>query len=342
MFNHGIVAGKFYPLHLGHDYLIRKALEQSHRLTIFVVYKAGETPDGDVRVQWLKEAYPTANVRKVCDMCTDDSTEESNIQWAEYTRHILENDVPDTVFSSEQYAIGWAKQLGATHVTVDAPRSMYAISGTQIRKDPYFYWHLIHPVARRSYVKKVLVVGAESTGKSTLAIRLSRLYGTFFVPEYGRIYVEKHGINDRIKRIIFPEIVNEQQRLEDELTTQANRVILCDTDLFTTWLWYNVWQPDNVDDTLGKTILEEATNRTETYDLVLVSDDKDTEWVDDGFRDQKDTRAWFTRQLLSHNIGRKKNTVLLTGTWQQRENRAIAEINKLFGTTEATLPQERS
>lgn len=332
MFNHGIVAGKWYPLHLGHDYLIRKALEQSKRLTIFVVFKAGETPDVDIRVQWLKEAYPTANVRKVCDMFMDNDTRESNVSWARYTSHILENDLPDAVFSSEQYAIGWAEEMGAKHVMVDAPRSMYAVSGTQIRNDPYFYWHLIHPSAQPYYVKKVLVVGAESTGKSTLAINLSRKYGTFFVPEYGRLYVEKHGIDDQVKREIFPEIVNEQVRLEDTLIRRSNRVLFCDTDLFTTWLWYQLWQPETKDDLLAQTILSE--NEKRQYDLVLISNDAGTEWIDDGFRDQKDTRRWFTKKFREHY----EDSVLLSGTWENREKAAIAAVNALFGETEAILP----
>lgn len=277
---------------------------------------------------------------KTCDLVTDDSTRESNKQWARYTRELLEDDMPDAVFSSEQYAVGWAEEMGATHVMVDSARSLYAISGTAIRNDPYAYFHLIHPVARPYFTKKVLLVGAESTGKTTLTLKLAKLYATRFVPEYGRIYVERHGIDDDVKRDIFPLIVNKQQEMEDDFIKDANRVLFCDTDLYTTYLWYEVWQPNNRDDALGRTIYDEADKRYGTYDLVLIMDDDGTEWVDDGFRDQKDTRAWFTKSLRDYAHRHDANYVTLSGTWQERQAAATQAVNALLRPTQAVLPSK--
>lgn len=338
MYDHGIIAGKFFPLHSGHDHLIRKGLSLSRRLTIFVVASAKEEPSADIRADWVRRAYPTANVRKIANLTLDDSTRDSNVQWARYTNHILEGDMPDVVFSSEDYAKGWAEEMGAQHVMIDHERSLYAISGTQIRNDPYYYFHLIHEVAKPFYTKKVLLVGAESTGKTTLTVKLANDYSTHFVPEFGRIFVERHvgkdGDMEPIKRCIFPEIINEQQRMEDELLLKANRVLFCDTDLYTTWLWYLKWQPDNVDDALGALILEEAKNRT--YDLILVMDHVGTKWVDDGLRDQEDSREWFTDRLIAYNAN--NNLGILNGTWDEREARAKRLINRLFRETKAILP----
>lgn len=281
----------------------------------------------------MKEAYPTANVRKIANLSLDDATRDSNVQWATYTRHILEGDMPDVVFSSEDYAKGWAEEMGAEHFMVDHERSLYAISGTQIRNDPYYYFHLIHPVAKPYYVKKVLLVGAESTGKTTLAVKLANDYATHFVPEFGRIFVERHGITDEIKQNIFPEILNEQPKMEDALARIANRVLFCDTDLYTTAFWYELWQPNVLDSPVHKLIREEAAKRH--YDLILICDHKGTVWMDDGLRDQKDTREDFT-EYFEYIFG--DNAVLLTGSWEERERRAKRNINRLFGTTQAILP----
>ena len=336
MFDHGIIAGKFWPLHYGHDYLIRTGLAQSRRLTILAIFSQGEWPDIDTRVRWLREAYPTANVIKTCNLFEDDTTRESNFAWAAYTKELLGHDMPDAVFSSEAYGAGWASAMGVPHVMVDNARSFYAISGTQIREDPYAYFHLIHPVARPSYVKKVLLVGGESTGKTTLAINLAKKYSTVFVPEYGRIYAENHGIEGAARRNVFPAIINHQPKMEDDLIKQANRVLFCDTDLLTTALWYESWQPDAVGDALHQTILSEAEKRH--YDLVLLSNHEDTDWVDDGLRDQSNLREWFTDSL--DGLYADQNLVRLDGTWEEREDKAIAAINDLFGKTQAVLPEQ--
>jgi NadR type nicotinamide-nucleotide adenylyltransferase len=275
-------------------------------------------------------------VVKVCDLVTDDSTSESNVEWASYTRELLEGDMPDCVFSSEDYAVGWANQMNASHFMVDHERSFHGISGTKIRNDPYLYFHLIHPVARPFYVKKVLIIGGESTGKTTLCGNLALKYQTVFVPEYGRIYVEKHGITDQVKKEIFPAIVNKQPVMEDDLIKQANRVLFCDTDLWTTAVWYEAWQPACVGDVLHQTIMQEADKRH--YDLVLLSTHEDTEWVQDGLRDQGDKRRWFTNRLYSTHV--EDNIRFLTGSWQRREDTAIYFINQLFRNTKAVLPTQ--
>ncbi len=42
-------------------------------------------------------------------------------------------------------------------------------------------------------IKKIVVIGPESTGKSTLCEKLADHYNTLWVPEYAREYLEKHG-----------------------------------------------------------------------------------------------------------------------------------------------------
>ena len=39
-------------------------------------------------------------------------------------------------------------------------------------------------------MKRVAIVGAESTGKTTLATALAEHYRTAWVPEFGRLYTE--------------------------------------------------------------------------------------------------------------------------------------------------------
>lgn len=336
MYEHGIVATKAWPLHRGHEHLINKARQHSKRVTVLVVWAAGQNPNGEVRAEWVRKTFPDVDVRLVADLCTDDDTPESSQLWALYTQNILDDEPVDAVFSSEPYGARWAQALGATHVKFDTRRTLVPISGTAIRNDPYAHWQYINEEARQFYLKRVLLVGAESTGKSTLCTRLAQKYGTRFVPEYGRIYVEQfenfEALTDDHKRVIFSAIVNEQPRLAQQIERDARLVCFHDTDLFTTALWWEQWQPNDANGPMKQIILE-ASYKT-MFDMILVSDHH-TEWRDDGYRDQtRGVRAMFTDRLVDHF----DSAVLLSGTWEQRERTAINAINSLFRGSEVTLP----
>src|SRR5262245_43473794 len=82
-------------------------------------------------------------------------------------------------------------------------------------------------------VLRVCLVGAESSGTTTLAQRLAAHYDTLWVPEYGRDYTEARkvaGARYEWKSPEFIHIATKQQEHEDMVAQQARRVIFCDTD----------------------------------------------------------------------------------------------------------------
>lgn len=331
MYKHGLIAGKFYPLHKGHMHLIETALSHSERVTLFLVEGFDQSPDVQTRFVWLKETFPNLDVRVICDLFSNDDDPASNLEWARYTNDILEGDTVDAVFSSENYAVGWAKALGAEHVCVDLYRSYMPISGTEIRNDPYKNWAYLSPAARPFYAKHVLIVGAESVGKSTLCKKLAQELNTVFVPEYGRIYVERQGsVENTDHRVIFAEVINKTIKMRKDLIKDANRVIIHDTDFYTSYLWYGEWGND-AKDGLGKMLYNKALEDTQMYDLVLVLNHKDTVFVDDGFREQTArVREHFTEALYDFHLGQGFNVKMLNGTYKEREDQAIRHINDLF------------
>jgi HTH-type transcriptional repressor of NAD biosynthesis genes len=339
-FKHGVVAGKFYPFHKGHEMLIRFAQRQCDRLSVFVVWQEGQAPDGAHREACIRATFPDVETHLVVDLGTEDEKAESSQHWANYTRDILEGDCPDAVFSSEKYGEWWAKELGATHVPLSFNRTYWPISGTEIRNDPMAHFHMLSEASKPFYVKKVLIVGAESTGKTTLGMKLATAYSTQLVPEWGRIYVEDRGLDNTDRLAIFGSILNNQPRLEDEYIKCANRVLFCDTDLLTTSVWWDLWQHGNKSP-LGRTIYNEGLKRAKDYDLILCMDPEGTEWVQDGFRDQQDTRAEFTQKLISRYYQIPVYPVPLTGTWDERYNTAVHAINHMLGDTQAVLPQPK-
>ena len=69
MFQHGLVIGKFYPPHLGHEYLIRTAALHSQAVTVAVLGANAEQLTIAQRVQWLRAAFAdTPNVRIVGEL----------------------------------------------------------------------------------------------------------------------------------------------------------------------------------------------------------------------------------------------------------------------------------
>ena len=118
---------------------------------------------------------------------------------------------------------------------VDPGRRIVPVSGTAIRAAPLAHWAHLPPPVRAHYARRVCIVGAESTGKSTLAAALASHYQTTLVPEYARTYLEALGRAPVASDM--PVIATNQLASEDVLARSCNRVLICDTDVRITRLW---------------------------------------------------------------------------------------------------------
>lgn len=141
-------------------------------------------------------------------------------------------------------------------------------------------------------VKRVCLLGAESTGKSTLAADLAEAFGTLWNPEYGRPYTELgRPPGTPWSSWEFTHIARVHCWYEDFLAGSARRVLFCDTDAFTTAVFHEVY--------LG----EPATGFPELvarrYDLYVVCG-LDVPWAHDGVREFEEQRAWMHERYLEH------------------------------------------
>ena len=83
--------------------------------------------------------------------------------------------------------------------------------------------------------RKIVVIGPESTGKSTLSIQLAQALSTVYNPEYAREYLDKIGrpyTEEDLQAIARGQIAE-----EDRLAQEANEVLVCDTDLQVIKVW---------------------------------------------------------------------------------------------------------
>lgn len=323
----GLVIGKFYPPHHGHRLLIDRAATEVEQLTVLVCDTPGQVIPATRRADWLRETHPTADVRVIPDIGRDDDS----AAWAAYTRTFL-GYTPDLVATSEDYGPRYARELGCTHLLVDRPRRQVPISGTAVRRDPYAVWSMIDSGVRQHYVKRVCVLGAESTGTTTMAKALAEAYRTTWVPEYGRTYSEVKYHDDPAPKWTSDEFVfiaKEQNRQEDELARQANRVLICDTNAFATGIWHERY--------MGfRSELVERAGRERTPDLYLLTD-VDIPFVQDGLRDGEHLRHWMHDVFVERLNQQPVPWELLSGPHARRLKQARQAIDRLF--SRHTSPQ---
>lgn len=143
-YDHGVVIGKFYPPHRGHKFLIDAASARCRRVSVIVVFKAGQTIPGELRAAWLRAIHPRAEVQWVDQGDLPDRDPE---RWAEATIGWL-GGRPDAAFSSETYGEAWCRAMGCVNEVVDLGRHAVPISATQIRENPPAFLDFLEPPVR--------------------------------------------------------------------------------------------------------------------------------------------------------------------------------------------------
>jgi NadR type nicotinamide-nucleotide adenylyltransferase len=310
-FGLGVVIGKFLPPHKGHRFLIQTALAHCERVVVIVCGKPGDIIPAGLRADWIKEILPEAEV-----MLIDDRYDENDSRiWAENTIRWI-GRAPDAVFTSEDYGNAYAGYLGCKHVMVDRERAAVPCSGTAVRADPWAMWDFLDEPVRGWFVKRVVVLGAESTGTTTLAMDLAGHFSEPWVAEYGREYsAEKQG-----QGLVdwdsgeFMEIAREQTRRENEAARKAERILFCDTNAFATVLWHRRYMGGVPEDVAA--FLDGC--RADFY--ILTGDE--IPFVQDGLRDGEEIRhemhGWFVEALAAQEVP----WVLIRGSRDQRLRRA--------------------
>jgi NadR type nicotinamide-nucleotide adenylyltransferase len=271
----------------------------------------------------LRELHPATTVLITPDDIPDDQGAATSKAWAARTLELLDGRAPDVVFSSEDYGPRYAACMGARHISVDPARSRFPVSGTAVRADPWRTAEFLAPVVRARFVRRVCVLGAESTGTTTLARDLAGHYGCAWVPEYGRTYVEQRQTptidwhtDD------FVHIARRQQAEEDTAARRGGRLLICDTDALATSVWHERY--------LGTTSPEVTRlAAARSYSLYILTGD-DIPFVQDGTRDGEHIRSWMTERFRQVLIARTNPWIEVRGTRDERLATACAGIDRLL------------
>ncbi|MEW6209627.1 MAG: AAA family ATPase [Acidobacteriota bacterium] len=320
----GMILGKFLPVHRGHQHLIDFARSRVDHLTVIVCSLESEPIAGRLRFEWMKELYPDINVVH----CTDENPQEPKDHpqfweiWIESIRRFIPQG-PDYVFTSEHYGDELALRLGARHLLVDLERRTVPVSATAIRERPFDNWQFIPECVRPYFAKRVAIVGAESTGKTTLAGLLAEHFQTACVTEFARRYLDEKYGEAALERITLDDIeaiARGQLESEEAMARRCNRVLICDTELMTTALW-----SEHFFGGCPSWIKQAALDRT--YDLYLLTD-FDSPWVEDSQRVGDHLRKDFFDKLRGALAGRRYE--IISGSYRERLQRAIRAVDSLF------------
>lgn len=296
-------------------------------MTVAVCSLERESIPGTLRAAWLRELVPEAQVVHVTDENPQYPHEHERFWeiWTETLRRACPR-LPRYLYTSEDYGDVLAPLLGMQHVCLDRARVRVPVSGSLIRARPARHWEHIPAPARPFALKRVVVTGPESTGKTTLARRLAEHFGTRWVPEFARAYLERRNAERGTTAVCLEEdiepIAHGQLHDEDREAQRAERVLLCDTDLIVTKVWSEHY--------FGRCAAWiQAAARSRRYDLHLQLD-VDVPWVEDALRDQPHSREHFRelfrRELLAHGCRVQE----IAGTWEARFAQAVAAVERVL------------
>jgi HTH-type transcriptional regulator, transcriptional repressor of NAD biosynthesis genes len=321
----GFVVGKFWPPHKGHLHLLDTASRGCGSLFIIICERKDrvETPTGLQRLSFLQSTYPTATVKLI----EDKHDQEDSKLWAELCREWL-GFTPDIVFTSESYGTEFSAFLGCRHVCVDLPRKNFPISASRIRQDPYSNWQYLTSLSKSVYALRIIILGAESTGKTTLAQRLAGHFETLWVPELGREVAEEKMKNGAYVWASqdFVDIAAGQAKNEDEMAGECNKILICDTDAFATGVWHERYME------FRSSEVEEIARKRPIPTIYLIPEVAGKKFVAEAIRDGEHLREWMFELFIERLTEDHRPYVVLKGDYDEMYRQAVDEILQRFSS----------
>ncbi|WP_211248146.1 AAA family ATPase [Methanomicrobium mobile] len=327
----GMYGGAFNPMHNGHMECILKAASMCEKLFVVISYR-NDASDIDVKVKYRWVYTLTSHIGNVKIILLEDRLKNKS----EYTRKYWEEDsrkikaaigekIDAVFFGSDYDKDGIWKECYPESEPVIFERD--GCNSTAIRNDVYGNWDLLPLFVRPYYVKKVLIIGIESCGKSVLAINLAHHYHTNFLEEVGRDMSFLSGSPTMMLTEDYTRILLEHKAKEMRLIEFSNKVLIEDTDCLITRFFMDFLENESEDNLA----LAESIAKLNHYDLILLAE-PDVEWVQDGDRSEKmaaNRRHYSERvEKLYNRFGFRCEHI--SGTYAERYEKAIKLIDALF------------
>ncbi len=169
-------------------------------------------------------------------------------------------------------------------------------------------------------MKKIAILGPESTGKSELCQQLARTYQTEWVPEFARFYIDR--LDRDYEEGDLLEIARGQLVWEDDKATYSGDFLFCDTNLIVIKIW-----SEHKYGSTDPWILQQLVERS--YDFYLLTD-IDIPWRDDPQREHPQLRQHFFDLYRDYLIEHQFPHGIVKGIEGDRLQSAIASLEGHF------------
>lgn len=239
----------------GHRFAIETAAEVMElnfgKLHVIVFDRTFEPVKGTIRASAIREQFahmPWVHVYHHVDdgaPQNDDGTQEFWNYWCNLAERVTGVDNFSFVFASEAYGNTYANHLGGRFIPIDIDREINNIKGTTVRRNLHSQFGYVMPSFRKHLARRIVMFGAESTGKTTMAKQLVKndnIYGqSKFLPEWARPYLERFGpdvTDERMENIAMTQYAIEKAALRNLEVPWVYQ----DTDLLSTIGYYRIYK----------------------------------------------------------------------------------------------------
>lgn len=362
-YHHALVIGKFYPPHAGHHLLIDSAASTCVRVSVVAMAATQESIPLATRVQWLRAVHahqPHVHVTGIVDDVRMDLHDPEI--WRAHVALMREAlagiDAPPVtaVFSSEAYGDELARHFGTHAVTLDVGRTLAPISATRLRADPLTHWDFLAPPVKAGLALRVVVLGAESTGTTTLSQALcaalrargGTLGATRWVPEHGRDWTVRKFAAARARAQLagappppietlgwrsdeFSTIAQAQNDLATREAAIGGPLLVCDTDAFATAIWHERYLGHRSADV-------EAIAEADRGALYLLTSPEGVPFEQDGIRDGAHIREGMHARFADALRASGRRHVLMQGSREARLQQALAAVDGLLARGWTLVP----
>lgn len=326
----GMYCGSFDPLHIGHIHDMIRAASMCEELYIMISWCEGrESTSKELRYRWIYnniKHLPNVRILFVEDKAVNKEEYNTDYYWEKGANDIkrLIGKPLDAVFCGSDYqgTNRFESLYAPESEIVYFDRQEVPISSTMLRFDVYENWQYIPPVCRPYYAKRVLIVGGESTGKSTLVKNLAIAYNTTYVREVGRKTCEIAGGEEFMNADDLCENLLRQKTEELDALNHCNRIIFVDTDALTTKFYSRLLLSDP-EDKKRCAALADAITHIHKFDMILFLEPT-VAFVQDGTRSEEIAadREKYSNQIKDLFTEQNLPIISLSGDYLDRFNQA--------------------
>ena len=331
----GMYGGAFDPLHIGHMNLIIKAASMCEKLYVVLSFsRKRDYIPMEIRYRWIRNSFrhmDNIEIITLEDNAISKEEYDKDSYWEQGRDYVLAQigAKVDIVFCGSDY-VGtsrYEKLYGCKVEYID--RNEIKVSSTDIRNNPFKYWEYIPNICRSYFTKKILLVGGESTGKSTLTENLALAYNTNFLEEVGREVCDYAGSEDLMIEEDFHEILLKHKVKEMELIKQSNKFLFVDTDAITT-KFFSQFLLEEKENRVDK--LADAIAHINSFDMIFFLEPT-VEFVQDGTRNEKieADREKYSNQIKELLDNAEMEYISLKGDYLSRFEAIRKKINETYG-----------